>query len=227
LQSIFSTTGDYLRRMAHQHRRMPLTLCYRWAIRYWIELLLANDIIDPVIGKKMVRSARKIFFADRTPQRICQALTNELSSARLRTIMEWSNYQIPDVKAMDTRLTLRLVHEMEKESRGWDRKGPRMANNDPGNPSLLPSDSLAELIGRSLTDRDFRELLFTNRARALRGYSLSEMDFEAIEKLDRTKLEDAATKLSGRTDLAIKVVITKRFWRAVMSLHPAERVSTR
>ena len=29
LQSIFSTPGDYLRRMAHQHRRMPLTLCYR------------------------------------------------------------------------------------------------------------------------------------------------------------------------------------------------------
>jgi len=29
LQYIFSTPGDYLRRMAHQHRRMPLTLCYR------------------------------------------------------------------------------------------------------------------------------------------------------------------------------------------------------
>jgi hypothetical protein len=29
LWGIFSTTGDYLRRMAHQHRRMPLTLCYR------------------------------------------------------------------------------------------------------------------------------------------------------------------------------------------------------
>jgi len=29
LRSIFSTTGAYLRRMAHQHRRMPLTLCYR------------------------------------------------------------------------------------------------------------------------------------------------------------------------------------------------------
>jgi hypothetical protein len=29
LRYIFSTTGDYLRRMAHQHRRMPLTLCYR------------------------------------------------------------------------------------------------------------------------------------------------------------------------------------------------------
>jgi transposase-like protein len=29
LQCVFSTTGDYLRRMAHQHRRMPLTLCYR------------------------------------------------------------------------------------------------------------------------------------------------------------------------------------------------------
>jgi hypothetical protein len=86
-----------------------------------------------------------------------------------------------------------------------------MANNNPGNPSFPPSDTLAELIGRSLTDRDFRELLFTNRARALRGYILSDMDFEAIEKLDRIKLEDAATKLSGRTDLAIKVVITKRF----------------
>ena len=29
LQYIFSTTGDYLRWIAHQHRRMPLTLCYR------------------------------------------------------------------------------------------------------------------------------------------------------------------------------------------------------
>ena len=29
LRCIFSTTGDYLRWMAHQHRRMPLTLCYR------------------------------------------------------------------------------------------------------------------------------------------------------------------------------------------------------
>jgi hypothetical protein len=29
LRYIFSTTGDYLRRMAHQHRRRPLTLCYR------------------------------------------------------------------------------------------------------------------------------------------------------------------------------------------------------
>jgi ISXO2 transposase-like protein len=29
LRCMFSTTGDYLRRMAHQHRRMPLTLCYR------------------------------------------------------------------------------------------------------------------------------------------------------------------------------------------------------
>jgi hypothetical protein len=29
LRCIFSTTGDYLRRMAHQHRRIPLTLCYR------------------------------------------------------------------------------------------------------------------------------------------------------------------------------------------------------
>jgi hypothetical protein len=29
LRSIFSTTGDDWRRMAHQHRRMPLTLCYR------------------------------------------------------------------------------------------------------------------------------------------------------------------------------------------------------
>jgi transposase-like protein len=29
LRCLFSTTGDYWRRMAHQHRRMPLTLCYR------------------------------------------------------------------------------------------------------------------------------------------------------------------------------------------------------
>src|SRR5712691_7856493 len=32
LRCLFSTTGDYWRRMAYQHRRMPLTLCYRWAV---------------------------------------------------------------------------------------------------------------------------------------------------------------------------------------------------
>ena len=29
LRCIFSTPGDYWRRMTHQHRRIPLTLCYR------------------------------------------------------------------------------------------------------------------------------------------------------------------------------------------------------
>ena len=29
LRGLFSTPGDYWRRMAHPHRRMPLTLCYR------------------------------------------------------------------------------------------------------------------------------------------------------------------------------------------------------
>jgi hypothetical protein len=29
LRSMFSTPGDYWRRMAHQPRRLPLTLCYR------------------------------------------------------------------------------------------------------------------------------------------------------------------------------------------------------
>jgi spore germination protein YaaH len=86
-----------------------------------------------------------------------------------------------------------------------------MADNNPGKPSSSTSDSLAELIGRALTDRDFRELLFTNRARALRGYTLSDMDFEALENMDRAKFEDAVTKLGGRTNLAIKVVIEKKF----------------
>ena len=29
LRYIVSTPGEYLRQMTHQHRRMPLTLCYR------------------------------------------------------------------------------------------------------------------------------------------------------------------------------------------------------
>ena len=29
MRCLFSPPGDYWRRMAHQHRRMPLTLCYR------------------------------------------------------------------------------------------------------------------------------------------------------------------------------------------------------
>jgi hypothetical protein len=29
MRCLVSTTGEYWRRMTHQHRRMPLTLCYR------------------------------------------------------------------------------------------------------------------------------------------------------------------------------------------------------
>jgi hypothetical protein len=73
------------------------------------------------------------------------------------------------------------------------------------------SDSFNELIGRALTDSEFRSLLFSDQAKATRGFKLTSVDREALKRLTVDNLESQAERLGNRAAITIKVVIRKKF----------------
>ena len=75
----------------------------------------------------------------------------------------------------------------------------------------LPSAALSEIVGRALTDAEFRELLFTDRKRAVRGMKLNDADRSALDRLTPDMMREHAERLGGRASLTVKVVISKSF----------------
>ena len=75
------------------------------------------------------------------------------------------------------------------------------------------SPGLTELLGRALTDVDFRESLYRDRETAVREYSLTETDLRALQNLDRETLEEHARQFAegSATELTISIVIRIRF----------------
>jgi hypothetical protein len=71
----------------------------------------------------------------------------------------------------------------------------------------MSQDSVTQIIGRAVTDDEFRTLLFSDPTQALAGYDLTDEEVEALSNLKQEDLEDFSTKLDSR--------ITKRAWRGV------------
>lgn len=69
----------------------------------------------------------------------------------------------------------------------------------------MSQDAVSQIIGRAVTDAEFRQLLFSNPDQALQDYSLTGDEIEALRHLKQEDLEDFSTKLDSR--------ITKRAWR--------------
>ena len=69
----------------------------------------------------------------------------------------------------------------------------------------MSQDAVSQIIGRAVTDAEFRQLLFSNPDQALQGYGLTPAEVEALRDLKQEDLEDFSTKLDSR--------ITKRAWR--------------
>ena len=58
------------------------------------------------------------------------------------------------------------------------------------------------IIGRAVTDPEFRELLFTNPDEALEGYELSEEEAESLKQIDKDKLEAGLGEMEDRISRA-------------------------
>lgn len=74
------------------------------------------------------------------------------------------------------------------------------------------SGGLAEVIGRALIDKQFREQLYTDREAALRGFHLSKGDLRSLKNLEKDTLDAHANALgAGERALRIAVKISKSF----------------
>jgi hypothetical protein len=75
------------------------------------------------------------------------------------------------------------------------------------------SQGLTELIGRALTDEQFRETLYQDRAQAVKGYRLTAADRDALDNLPRETLEEQAQRFAegGAARWAIMIFIRIEF----------------
>jgi hypothetical protein len=75
-------------------------------VRYWLEQLVAADLLRDGEGRVLLRRARQIYYADRTPERLAHVLEGSLGSDRLAEFRAAGLGSITDVKSADARAAL-------------------------------------------------------------------------------------------------------------------------
>ena len=63
-------------------------------------------------------------------------------------------------------------------------------------------DSLQEILGKAITDNDFRQLLFDNPDEALKGYELDDQERAALSALEREQFDLDANEIEERISRA-------------------------
>jgi hypothetical protein len=76
-----------------------------------------------------------------------------------------------------------------------------------------PSPGLIELLGRAVTDDQFREKLYSDQESATEGYMLTDTDREALASLPKEELENQARRFGtgSATGLTIGIYIKGSF----------------
>jgi hypothetical protein len=62
----------------------------------------------------------------------------------------------------------------------------------------MSQQAVEQVIGRAVTDPEFRDLLFSDPDQALTGYDLTEEERQAILAMESKHVEDFAGKLDSR-----------------------------
>jgi TfuA protein len=70
-------------------------------IEYWLECLQTQGCISKVEISVILRTARRIFFAERTEVRLMHALEQMLGRQRLQDLLAATAGEIPDIKQLD------------------------------------------------------------------------------------------------------------------------------
>jgi hypothetical protein len=90
-------------------------------LEYWMEQVLAAGLIMPKESARLLKLARNIFFADRTPDRLLGALRRAIGADRLDTLLAHSGGMVPSVKSVDAREALRVsaaLAERREQAKG-------------------------------------------------------------------------------------------------------------
>jgi TfuA protein len=90
-------------------------------VEYWMEQAVAARLIDDRERTLLVKTARKIFFAERTEERLMESLRRAVGAPTLAQVLAFSGGAIPNVKHADALEAVRLAaslaarHEHAKE----------------------------------------------------------------------------------------------------------------
>jgi hypothetical protein len=76
-------------------------------VEYWMERALAAGMIDRRQRTLMVRVARKIFFAERTAERLDDALRCAVGDELVQALLDFSGGAIPSIKSLDAEAAVR------------------------------------------------------------------------------------------------------------------------
>ncbi len=78
-------------------------------LEYWMEMASAAGLIAGRERAVLLKAARRIFFADRTTDRLMEALRRAVGGNTLEALLAFSGGTIPSVKSIDAVAALRLA----------------------------------------------------------------------------------------------------------------------
>lgn len=82
-------------------------------VRRWLEVLRDLGEIDPRAARSLHRRAQRIFFADRTEERLRTEWEDVVGSGELRRLLYVRAEGITDAKAADAQLVLRVARDLD------------------------------------------------------------------------------------------------------------------
>jgi hypothetical protein len=95
-------------------------------IEYWTSLLAKKNVISPAEKKIICRTARKIFYSDRTERVLMRELERTIGVNRLQYLLGHTSGVVPNIKHLDAKTALKLhqsVYDLMTEPKEILRKG--------------------------------------------------------------------------------------------------------
>jgi hypothetical protein len=90
-------------------------------IEYWMEQAASAELIPHRENTILLKAARKIFFADRTVDRLLDSLRRAIGGEMLESLLAFSGGTIPSVKSIDAAKAVRLSASLAERARANNR----------------------------------------------------------------------------------------------------------
>jgi hypothetical protein len=121
---------DYLRRQAVR-RDADVALAYSLFdfkpmtvpvvdVEYWMERTFAAGLIGRPERTRVIKAARKIFFAERTMDRLMDSLRHAVGDQLLQSILTFSGGEIPSIKSLDAEEAVRRAASLAAQEKQGD-----------------------------------------------------------------------------------------------------------
>jgi len=81
-------------------------------VEYWVTLLREQNLISVAERTTILKTARKIFFAERTKARLLRALSNAMGETRLQGLLEYTSGDLPNIKYQDAQRAVQFADSM-------------------------------------------------------------------------------------------------------------------